>query len=545
MKKEQDILIMLASLSNHEIFTPPHIANSMLDLLPKEVFKKPEYKFLDPGVKTGVFLREIVIRLNEGLKGKGEHIGFDGKTYNLNDKQERLNHILKNMVFGIAISELTGYISRRTLYGVMEANSEKFNSFVNNLEILSNENKITEEKKFKQLDRTIFNDYYDYNMFQDDENYKGFEKEGNIFYPILEVDEENEDIFFPFIDEVKHTKINEIKQQKRFNKITNKEEDMKFDVIIGNPPYQINDGGGLGANARPIYHLFVENAIKMNPNYISMIIPSRWMTDGRGLNTFRKNMLNDNRISKIVDFKNAKECFPTVEIKGGINYFLWDIKHNDLCKYNNIQRNLSKYDIFIRNNKAISILEKININKNMFQRVQKYGPFANINEKRNIFKDFHLDIKKENCVKYYGNKLKLKKSNGIGFIPKNKLISNLDLIEKHKVLIPKANGNGNDKNILSQPIYAEPNSVCSETYLIVDYFDTKKEAENLIKYIKTKFFRFLVSLRKNTQNTTKYSYAFVPILDMNIEWTDEMLYKKYNLTEDEINYIETSIKEMK
>lgn len=542
INKNKDILEVFASLNNHEIFTQPSLAKEMINLIPEEVFLNPESKFLDPATKTGVFLREIAIKLHRTLatyknsNGISKVIGYDGNVYDLSRPQERLNHILKNMIFGIATSEITSYMSRRTLYGVMKANSDKKMDHIDTIaEVEESKGKEYIDKELtKLIEKHNFNDYFDINLFKD---YGEFAQEGNIFYSEKEVEEKisknKEDInfleesYFPFIENTKHTKILEIKGAK-----------MKFDVIIGNPPYQVNDGGGKGSSAISIYHKFIEKAIELNPKYISMIVPSRWLTGGRGLDKFREKMLNDNRLAVIVDFKNSKKCFPNVDIKGGVNYFLWDKNYNGHCNYNGIDRQLNEYDIFIRNNNALSIINKVLIMSNSFmnEKVLSRAPF---NIKTN-FKDYKKE-KFENSIKLYGNKQNMKDTNGIGYIDKNFITKNIELINQHKIIIPKASGTGHDKIILGKPIYAEPGSICSETYLLIDYFDTKEEALNLIEYIKTKFFRFLISLRKTTQNTAKATYSFVPDLPMDRIWTDEMLYEKYNLNLEEIEYIESKI----
>ena len=335
---------------------------------------------------------------------------------------------------------------------------------------------------------------------------------------------------------------------------------MKFDVIIGNPPYQKSDGGGSGDSAIPIYNKFIENAIKMNPSFISMIIPSRWLTGGRSLSSFREQLLNDKRMKVIIDYKNSKECFPSVNVGGGIMYFLWDKHYSGKCNYkqmqNNIEissmaRDLNQFDIFVRDNIALGTLYKILKNEKSFyeDKVSTRRPFnlSRTNEQEEKFMDYEIDYFK-GSLKLYGNKLSLKKdsniSNGIAYLEHKFVNKNIDKIDKHKVIIPKAGGTNSTGVILPTPFYAEPNSICSQTYLVVDSFSNKKEALNLIEFIKTKFFRFLVSLAKNTHNCTRGVYKFVPVLPMDQEWTDEKLYKRYNLTQEEINYIEEKISPM-
>lgn len=551
MKETRDILCLFESLNSHEVFTPPKVARDMLDPLPGEVWKNPNYKFLDPCTKSGVFLREIYFRLFESLRGMGPHKAHDGKTYNLDIDQERSNHILKNMVYGIATSELTGYVSRRTLYGVMHANSDKQVEAINSLERSPEFKNWTDEEFQDFIKRNTFNEYYNHRLF-DEEDYRGFELEGNIFYPSGQVRKKTseigsgfEDRYYPFIEgDVEHKKICLIKEGK-----------MKFDVIVGNPPYQINDGGGRGSNAKPIYHNFVEKAISLMPNYVSFIIPSRWMQGGRGLDLFRNKFLNDQRIKKIYDFNDSKKCFPSVEIEGGVCYFLWDLSHNGSCEFTQVnkkeryvsQRKLNEHDIFIRDRLGALITKKISyISDGYFNEcVYPYWPFAFAHEK--AFDDFTIKKDKDHDLRFIGNKHsgKLKNSDGVGFISSDKIKRNVHLIHKHKVVVSKANGGAlKSRRIISEPIYLEPNTVCTETYLVVGDFDTKEEALNLISYLKTKFFRYLLYLRKISQNTTQDTFSFIPIVPLDRHWVDKDLYERFNLSCQEIDHIENQIKEM-
>ncbi len=552
MKESNDILVLFEALNNHEIFTPPSLANKMLDLLPSDVWNNPELKFLDPCAKSGVFLREMFFRLFEGLKDKGQHKAHDGKTYNLNNKQERIDHILKNMLYGIATSELTGYVSRRTLYGVMEANSDKQEAALESFIKSSNYTNWSEDEQLRFVDRNKFNDYYNHKIFNTDE-YKGFEEEGNIFYPADEVAKkvlddgkyEVEDMYFPFINkETKHQKILEIKEGK-----------MKFDVIIGNPPYQISDGGGKGASANAIYNFFIENAIALNPKYLSMIIPSRWTQGGRGLDGFRERMLKDRRIKIIIDFKDASVCFPGVDIRGGINYFLWDRNYNGKCDYtlnhkneNNIiessnrERDLNQYDIFIRDNSALEILEKVfrkesnsSGSKTIFMNNSVY-PRWTFSMDDSLFINYKTSPF-DKSTKFYGYSGKY--PNGIGYINRDEITRNIHLIDKHKVCIPKAVRDPKGKSF-----YVEPNCICTGTYLVAGNFNTKEEALNLIEYLNLDLVNYLIKLRKITQNTTKDTYTFVPLLDMSIKWTNDMLYSRYSISTEEIKYIQGEINTM-
>jgi len=320
---------------------------------------------------------------------------------------------------------------------------------------------------------------------------------------------------------------------------------MKFDVIVGNPPYQLSDGG-FGTSATAIYHKFVEQAKKLNPKYLSMIIPARWYSGGEGMDNFRDEMLKDNRIRQIVDYPEAIDCFPGVQIKGGVCYFLWDRENRGLCKVftsrkgeivSEMTRPLLEEDCetFIRYNEAISILKK----------VQKLKEIS-LKEKISVRKPFGLETTYKGEPKTFDNAITLYQNGGVGFIKQAEIKTNYEIIKFYKTLIPPL-GSGSDTlphTILGKPFVVEPNSACTETYLVASVFKNRKEAENLAQYLTTKFLRFLVLLNKPTQHATSKVYAFVPIQDFSESWTDEKLYKKYNLTEEEISFIESMIRPM-
>ena len=490
-----DILSCLASLSNDEVFTPPKIVNEMLDLLPAKLWADKNAKFLDPVSKTGIFLREIAKRLNKGLEKQ------------IPDKQKRVNHILSNQLYGIAITELTALVSRRSLYCSKTANG-KYSVCVD----------------FKDKNGNIkFN-----NIKHDWENgrckYCGASQE------VYDRGDELESHAYEFI----HTH----KPEEVFK--------MKFDVIIGNPPYQLSDSG-FGSSASPIYHKFVQQAKKLNPRFLTMIIPARWYSGGKGLDEFRDEMLKDKRIRVLHDFINADECFPGVEIKGGVCYFLWDRDNKGDCM---VQGNRKGYnsstivrpllekncDTFIRINESISILHKVQKldEETLDKLVSSRKPFGLPTN----FNDFKIEI--------FSGAIRLFARGRMGYISKEQIKFNLDLVPKNKVLISKAYNAGDNfpHQIINVPFYAEPSSCCTETYLILGVFDSRKKTENLISYAKTKFFRFLVLLRKNTQDATSKVYSFVPLQDFSKPWTDEELYKKYKLSKEEIDFIESMIRPM-
>jgi site-specific DNA-methyltransferase (adenine-specific) len=329
---------------------------------------------------------------------------------------------------------------------------------------------------------------------------------------------------------------------------------MKFTAIVGNPPYQENDGGA-GASARPIYNEFVGMAKKLEPDFISIIMPSRWFAGGKGLDDFRVEMLSDDRIRKIHDFHDASMCFPGVDIKGGICYYLWDKENKGLCeiishesdgRISQSKRTLLDVnsDVFIRYSEGVDILNQVKLKneRSLSETVSSRKPFGLATN----FDDFTAE-QQPNSLKIYANRK-------TGFVQKDKIIVNPEWISKWKVIIPEAIGKGDIKSDNLKPILAQPQTVCTETYIVVGVFDSKLEAENLIKYIKTKFFHLLLGLKKNTQHTTKKTYKFVPLQDFtptsDIDWSksipeiDQQLYRKYGLTEEEIGFIESMIKPM-
>ena len=493
-----DVLSCLANLSNDEVFTPPHIAKQMLDLLPPELWRNPDAKFLDPCSKSGIFLREIAVRLLEGLK---EHIP---------DLQARIDHILQHQLYGIAITELTALITRRTLYCCKTANSELsiatvFDNADGNIRYNPNAQHQWQGKSGKCAYCGASKEKYD----------RGGESESHAY-------------------EFIHTD----KPQALWN-------NMKFDVIIGNPPYQMEDGGAQ-ASARPIYHEFIRQAKKLQPHYLVMITPSRWFAGGKGLDEFRDEMLGDTRLRQIHDFPNAADCFQGVEIKGGVNYFLWTNEKNETgnCLVNTYEkgelvssarRPLKEKDAkaFIRMNEAIPILRKI-----------KSLPFESMSKLISSRKPFGIPTNIVGKSDSFSKSVKLYRNKGIGYISQAEITQSSDLIDKHKVIAPYAVGSGDSKTDWVKPLYAEPGSCCSETYIVLGILPSKRECENLMSYVNTKFFHFCLTMKKNTQHTTRETYEFVPIQDFTQSWTDEKLYAKYGLTEDEIAFIEKMVRPM-
>lgn len=486
-----DVLSCLANLSNDEVFTPPDVVNQMLDMLPQELFCDPTTTFLDPACKTGVFLREIAKRLIVGLADK------------IPDLQQRIDHIFHKQLYGIAITELTSLLSRRSLYCSKYPNSQYSVSHFDDAE---------GNIRFRRIKHTWVGDKC---------KFCGANKS-------YDRGEGKETHAYEFI----HTE----NPEKIFN--------MKFDVIISNPPYQLSDGG-LNGSATPIYDKFIYQSKKLNPHYLIMVIPSRWFSGGRGLDDFRNSMVTDNRIKNLVDYPVSTDCFNGVEIKGGVCYFLWDREYAGKCAVTTIrqshQNTMYRYllqedcDTFIRYNEAIEIYNKVKIfnEKSFSDIVSAQKPFG--------FRTYITGTqnKTDDSILLYANKNK-------AYVFPSEITIHKEWVDKYKVFISAAYGAGEDfpHQILGKPILGLPNTCCTETYLVIGCFNDENTAMNVISYIKTKFFRFMVLLQKNTQHASKSVYQFVPMQDFSKPWTDEELYKKYNLSQEEIDFIESMIKPM-
>ena len=492
-----DVLNCIANLSNDEVFTPPVLANQVLDMLPQELFRSPDTKFLDPFCKSGVFLREIVKRLDMGLANL------------IPNRQKRIDHIMHHQVYGMALTELTALLSRRTLYCSKAANSPHSVSY------------------FDDEQGHLFYKAIPHTWVKGKCKYCGASQE------VYDRGSQSEQYAYQFI----HTD----NPEQLFPK------DMKFDVIIGNPPYQLSDGGGAGTSAMPIYQKFVEQAKKLCPRFLSMIIPARWYSGGKGLDEFRTTMLNDKHIRALVDYIDSNDCFDGVDIAGGVCYFLWDRDHEGLCSVTSVNkacrnttyRLLGEYSTFIRQSEAINIVHKVLKNNETTMDSIVYSR-----------KPFGLDNGYIGQQEPFSGSVTLFGSQGLSYIKKDEIMQNAYLLNEWKLRASKASAQGGradsegKRKVLPKVEVLPPGTICTESYLLL--FPTSKqiEADNAATYVKTMFFRFLLSLKVITQNISKDSFAFVPLQDFSHPWTDEMLYKKYGLDENEIAFIESMIRPM-
>jgi len=498
---QPDILEVIADLSNDEVFTPPKVANAVLDLLPAEVWSDPTLRWLDPGCKTGVFLREVTRRLLDGLSGV------------IPDDEERLRHILTNMVFGIAITDLTAFMSRRTVYCSKDAAGAH-----STVAMPTSAGHIW----MNRVEHSYVNERC---------------RECGASEALMER-ENRENYAYGFI-------------HKTSREALDKEFEMKFDVIVGNPPYQMTGGGG-GSGHSPLYNLFVEQAKALNPRYISMIIPSRWMAGGRGLDAFRGEMLADNRIRHIVDYHNAVELFPGVDFEGGVCYFLWDRDNPGTCQQTLMrggvasgpgERKLDEFDVLIRDTRAVVILRKVIARgePSLEKLVAGAVPFG-LTSNFNGYKQGVTPTSNE--VTIYASTPSGKRNSGS--MSRDMITKNVRLIDAWKVLAPKAYGERGavPAMVLGRSMIAGPRSVCTETFLPIGPLASKAEAESVEAYLRTRFLRFMMSLRKISQDAMRGVYRWVPQQAWDREWTDAGLYEKYGITAGEQAYIEEMIREM-
>ena len=503
-----DVLNCLANLSSDEVFTPPGVANDVLDLLPAALWTDPAVTFLDPVCKSGVFLREIARRLDKGLETA------------IPDKQARLDHIFTKQIYGLGITELTGRLARRSLYGTKRADGPY--SLCTAFTTEAGRVRFVRTEHAWENGRCAF-------CRANEESY--------------DRDAALETHAYEFI----HT--------------TAPEEifDMRFDVVVGNPPYQLSDGGH-GRSASPIYNLFVEQAKKLNPRFLAMIVPSRWFGGGKGLNDFRKAMLEDDRVRSLDDFLSASEVFPNVGLKGGVCYFLWDRDHPGSCRVRThfkdwrlppATRPLLEegLDVFVRFNEGVSILRKVvkaETGQEKTLALPENKQFARLVSSR---KPFGFSTTFKGSAGSTANSVMIYQNGGTGYLPRDEVDTGTELIDKWKLFIGyAAPGTGNKDSyphrIISTPFIGEPGTVSSETYLCVGPLESRAEAESVFSYMSCRLTRLLVLLLKPSQHVTRKVYRFVPTQDWGRPWRDEDLYDKYGLTAGEVAFVEKIVRPM-
>jgi site-specific DNA-methyltransferase (adenine-specific) len=515
--RNPDVLTCIANLSNDEVFTPPEFANRMLDTLTEawaashdgaNLWADKTVRFLDPCTKSGVFLREITRRLTQGLADA------------MPDLEARVDHILTRQVFGIGITHLTSLLARRSVYCSKHANGEHsiakgFASDAGNI-------------WFERTEHTWAHGRCAFCGVSQSAMDRGEGLETHAYALI-------------HTDNIK-TRIAEL-----FG------DDMQFDVIIGNPPYQMTGGGG-GTNDSPIYHLFVRQAMQLEPRYLSMVIPSRWMAGGRGLAEFRTEFLGDRRVRNLVDYENAKDVFPTVGIGGGACYFLWDregtgscecVYHRNGMTVGPHQRALNEFDVFVRDKRAVDILHKVlAAGERPFEElVSGDTPFGLATN----FSGYTRNrTPKDGQVRLYAN---VGTTRVQGAMARETITKNAHLIDVWKLFLPKT-GSGRERErsgvdlVLGPSMIGEPGSVCTQTYLVAGPLGSEIEAHSVESYLRTRFARFLVSLRKPSQDVFRSMYRWVPVQPWDRLWTDADLYKKYGITTDEQAFIESMIRPM-
>lgn len=532
-----DVLDCIANLSNDEVFTPPEFANRMLDAVAdawaddhdgESIWANPDVRFLDPFTKSGVFLREITRRLTDGLKNEMPIL------------EKRVDHILTTQVFGIAITHLTSLIARRSVYCSKWADGE--HSIVKSFE--SPDGNVWFERlqhaweggtewvvtadELGNSTKTFTNGRCKYCGASQIAMDRGDGLESHA-YAFIHTDDIRE-----FVTELFGA-------------------DMQFDVIIGNPPYQMTGGGG-GTNDSPIYQLFVEQAMKLEPRFLSMVIPSRFMAGGRGLGDFRKQFLEDRRVRTLVDYENARDAFPTVGIGGGICYFLWDRDNEGQCKctYHRggeaigpVERSLDDFEVFVRDPRAVGIVHKVlaAAEKPFEGLVSGDTPFGLATN----FKDYKQGAEpKADDIRLYAN-LGTKRVSGA--MERTAVRKNAHLIDAWKLYLPVA-GSGRERErtgvdvVIGPPIIGEPRSACTQTYLVCGPLASREEAESVESYLRTRLVRFLISLRKPAQHVFRGMYRWVPLQTWDRTWTDAELYEKYGIVQEEQAYIESFIRPM-
>jgi len=521
--RNPDVLTCIANLSSDEVFTPPEFANRMLDTVAEvwaannngaNIWADRSVRFFDPFTKSGVFLREITSRLTKGLAEEIPNL------------EDRVDHILTKQVFGIGITHLTSLLARRSLYCTKHAKG-----------------KHSIAKSFTSDQGNIWFERTEHTWINGKCKYCGASRKA------LDRGEDLETHAYAFI----HTDNIKTRVAELFG------GDMQFDVIIGNPPYQLSDDG-FGKSAAPIYQHFVEQAKALEPRYLTMVIPARWFAGGKGLDEFRESMLSDDRIRSIDDYLSASDVFPGVGLKGGICYFLWDRENPGQCRVtthfkdwpvSTASRPLLEegVDVFIRFNEGLSILKKIVAIENGQSDSLSLPESKRFDQLVSSRKPFGLDTTfKGKAVKASGDLL-IYQNGGKGYINRDAISTGTQLVDRWKLFAGyAAPGTGNKDTyphrIISTPFIGEPGSISSETYLCIGPFDSRTEAESALSYLSCRLTRLLILLHKPSQHVTRKVYTFVPTQKWTRRWTDEDLYAKYGISASEIAFIEKVVRPM-
>ncbi|MGB3375031.1 MAG: Eco57I restriction-modification methylase domain-containing protein [Microbacterium sp.] len=540
-----DVLTCIANLSNDEVFTPPEFVNQMLDTLEQAwaesndsalIWADLTVTFLDPFTKSGVFLREITRRLTDGLESQ------------IPDLEERVDHILTKQVFGIGITRLTSLLARRSVYCSKDATgahsiAQSFERDWGNIWFERTEHTWAGRKKVRRA-----------NPLTGDEELVEQLGTGKCRFCGASEGEYARD---EFLETHAYAFIHTDNIKARVNELFG--ADMQFDVIIGNPPYQLGDGGG-GASASPIYQEFVEQAKALEPRMLTMIIPSRWFTGGKGLDDFRDVMLADRHLRHIDDYPISAEVFPQNGPKGGVCIFLRDREWSGNCRVvthfkggvSAETRPLARSgsSVLIRYHDGVSVLEKVArvegadedslalpAQKRFIDKVSVRRPFGFSSSFQG-----HRDRRDDDVVL-------LRKGGQSAYVGRDEATNGLHLVDSWKVLVGFAAPGTGDKDtyphrVISTPFVGGPGLVCTETYLAIGAFDSKREAESALSYLGCRFTRFLILLHKPSQNTTRQVYSFVPNQVWDRTWTDEALYEKYGITDAEIAFIESMVRPM-
>lgn len=521
--RNPDVLTCIANLSNDEVFTPPEFANQMLNTLAEawaadnagaNIWVDKTVRFLDPCTKSGVFLREITSRLTSGLADEIPDLG------------ERVNHILTKQVFGIGITHLTSQLGRRSLYCSKHANGEH-----------------SIAKGFANDAGNIWFERLEHTWVDGRCAFCGASQQA------LDRGDGLESHAYAFI----HTDDIKTHVAKLFG------GEMQFDVIIGNPPYQLTDDG-FGTSAAPIYHHFVEQAKALEPRYLSMVIPARWFAGGKGLDEFRESMLTDDRLRSIDDYLSASDVFPGVGLKGGVCYFLWDRDNPGSCRVAThfkdwpvsiASRQLLEegVDVFIRFNEGLSILKKVAAVESGVTHSLSLPEGKRFDRLVSSRKPFGLETTFKGKVTKGARDVMVYQNGGTGYVSKSSISMGTQFIDKWKIFTGRAApGTGNKDTyphrIISTPFIGEPGTISSETYICIGPFDSENQAESALSYLSCRLTRLLILLHKPSQDTTRKVYTFVPIQKWTKRWTDEDLYKKYGISASEIEFIEKVVRPM-